>query len=147
MPPRRGSTIRIFVSSGSSTSILEAVFIFALLILWLTGSKSKASEGATSQSVPRSVSPSSSCSLPTEVGGDSDSGYGCCIKAAFSSRKENFWVSHRMCQKNIERGFRIPIKNKLQNPSRNCETNLMILINPSLAHVCYCSTYGFSWTN
>jgi hypothetical protein len=26
-------------------------------------------------------------------------------------------------------------KNKLQNPSENCETNLMILINPSLAHI------------
>ena len=31
-------------------------------------------------------------------------------------------------------------KNKLQNPSGNCETNLMILINRSLAHVGYCST-------
>jgi hypothetical protein len=40
-----------------------------------------------------------------------------------------------MCQKDVERGFRILIKNKLQNPSGNCETNLMIVINPSLAHV------------
>jgi hypothetical protein len=28
-------------------------------------------------------------------------------------------------------------KNKLQNPSRNCKTNLMILINPLLAHAGY----------
>jgi hypothetical protein len=32
-------------------------------------------------------------------------------------------------------GVRILIKNKLQNPSVNRETNLLIIINPSLAHV------------
>jgi hypothetical protein len=40
----------------------------------------------------------------------------------------------------LGRSFRILIKNKLQDPSENYETNLMILINPSLAHVDYCST-------
>jgi hypothetical protein len=40
-----------------------------------------------------------------------------------------------MCRKDVGRSFQILIKNKLQNPSGNCETNLMILINPSLAHV------------
>jgi hypothetical protein len=48
----------------------------------LTGSKSKASEGASSQSVPRTAS-SSSSSQPTEVGSDSDSGYGSCINNDF----------------------------------------------------------------
>jgi hypothetical protein len=62
------------------------------------------------------------------------------IQAAFSSHNENFWVSHQMCRKDVGRDFRILIKNKLQNPSENCEMNLMILINLSLAHVGYCST-------
>jgi hypothetical protein len=45
-----------------------------------------------------------------------------------------------MCQKDIGRGFKILIKNKLQNPSENYETNLMMLINLLLAHMGYCST-------
>jgi hypothetical protein len=56
-------------------------------------------------------------------------------KVVFSLWGENFWVSHRMCRKDVERCFRILIKNKLQNPLENCKTNLMILINPSLTHV------------
>ena len=46
-----------------------------------------------------------------------------------------------MCWKDVGRDFWILIKkNKLQNPSENCETNLMILINRSLTHVGYGST-------
>jgi hypothetical protein len=57
------------------------------------------------------------------------------IEGAFISQKENFLASHRMRSKDIRRDFQILIKNKLQNSSGNYETNLMILINPSLAHV------------
>ena len=49
----------------------------------MIGSKSKASEGASQSVVPRSVSSSSSSSLPTEVGSDSDSGYGSFINEDF----------------------------------------------------------------
>jgi hypothetical protein len=59
-------------------------------------------------------------------------------EAVFSSRNENFWVSHRICRRMS--GGVFGIKNKLQNLSGNCETNLMILINSLLAHVGYCST-------
>jgi hypothetical protein len=36
---------------------------------------------------------------------------------------------------------------KINYRTRQELANLMILINPLLAHFGYCSTYGFSWTN
>jgi hypothetical protein len=46
-------------------------------------------------------------------------------------------IKLRLCPKDI---WRI-------NYRENFDTNLMILINPSLTHVGYCSTYDFLWTN
>jgi hypothetical protein len=65
-----------------------------------------------------------------------------CVRPAqpFSSRKEKKNMSYRIYWKDVGRDFRILIQNKLQNLSENYETNLMILINLSLAHVDYCST-------
>jgi hypothetical protein len=50
-------------------------------------------------------------------------------------REMKIFGCHIGCAGGCWEGFQILIKNKLQNPSGNCETNLMILINPSLAHV------------
>jgi hypothetical protein len=53
-------------------------------------------------------------------------------------------IKLRLCPKDTRRSFRIL---KKINYRENFETNLMILINSSLTHVGYCSTYDFSWTN
>jgi hypothetical protein len=61
-------------------------------------------------------------------------------QAAFSLRNEIF-LCHIGCVRGCREGFSdTNKKNKLQNPLGNYETNLMILINPLLAHVGYCST-------
>jgi hypothetical protein len=47
-----------------------------------------------------------------------------------------------MCWKDFGRGFLKLIKNKLHILSENFLTNLLSIINLSLAYVSYCSTYG-----
>jgi hypothetical protein len=53
----------------------------------------------------------------------------------FSSRKKKLGVTSDVSEECQEKFSDINKKNKLQNPSGNYETNLMILINLSLVHV------------
>jgi hypothetical protein len=55
-------------------------------------------------------------------------------------RRKFFSVTSDVSEGCREEFLDINKKNKLQNPSENYETNLMILINLSLAHVGYCGT-------
>jgi hypothetical protein len=68
------------------------------------------------------------------------------LKPSFWLRLGGVWMQtlkfswyHIRCYIGVTWGVRILIKNKLQIPSVNRETNLLRLINPSLAHV-YFST-------
>ena len=62
------------------------------------------------------------------------------VKGVFSWGGENFWVSHRMCRKDVGRGFLILIKKQITEPIKKLRDKSNVLINRSLAHVGYCST-------
>jgi hypothetical protein len=57
------------------------------------------------------------------------------IKASFSSRVQSFGVLHRVSRGDVAWGVQILIKKQITESISNRETNLLSLINTSLAHV------------